>query len=152
MRLVTFGLSDRMAVAPVEVAHAWPFVLGAAALASLYALAGAAFVGGTLDPAVGGHNPLEVIAHGVPLVIGPHARNFADLVADLRQAEGLAVAADPAGIERHLAGLAAGGAEARGMVARAAGVVAQHQGALARTLSLLRPFLETAGGGPRPER
>ncbi len=38
MRRVEFRLADRMAVAPVELAHAWPFLLGAIALSFLGAL------------------------------------------------------------------------------------------------------------------
>jgi hypothetical protein len=38
MRRVEFRLADRMAVAPVELAHAWPFMLGAVALSALGAL------------------------------------------------------------------------------------------------------------------
>ena len=38
MRRVTFDVGDRMAVAPVEVAHAWPLILAALALGSLYGL------------------------------------------------------------------------------------------------------------------
>jgi hypothetical protein len=38
MREVRFDLADRMAVAPVELAHAWPFALAAAALSLLGAL------------------------------------------------------------------------------------------------------------------
>jgi hypothetical protein len=38
MRLVQFRLADRMAIAPVELAHAWPFLLGAIGLSFLGAL------------------------------------------------------------------------------------------------------------------
>jgi len=38
MRLVTFNLAERMAVAPVEIVHSWPVVLAALALGSLYGL------------------------------------------------------------------------------------------------------------------
>jgi hypothetical protein len=38
MRRVTFGLRDRMAVAPVELVHAWPILLAALALGSAYGL------------------------------------------------------------------------------------------------------------------
>lgn len=38
MRSVTFSLRDRMAVAPVEIVHAWPLLLGALALGALYGL------------------------------------------------------------------------------------------------------------------
>ena len=40
-------------------------------LASVYAIATVAFVGGSLVPS-GGHNPLEPAQFGVPIVMGPH--------------------------------------------------------------------------------
>lgn len=46
-------------------------------LAGLYAIAEAAFIGGSFVP-VGGHNPLEAAAHGVPVAWGPHVANFRD--------------------------------------------------------------------------
>ena len=38
MRRIQFRLADRMAIAPVELVHAWPFILGAAVLSFLGAL------------------------------------------------------------------------------------------------------------------
>jgi len=38
MRLVTFNLRERMAVAPVEIVHSWPVVFAALALGALYGL------------------------------------------------------------------------------------------------------------------
>jgi 3-deoxy-D-manno-octulosonic-acid transferase len=48
-------------------------------LASLYALAHLAFVGGSLIPA-GGHNPLEPAQFGVPVLSGPHYANFRGII------------------------------------------------------------------------
>jgi 3-deoxy-D-manno-octulosonic-acid transferase len=48
-------------------------------LASLYALATIAFVGGSLVPR-GGHNILEPASCGVPIVTGNHYENFRDVV------------------------------------------------------------------------
>ena len=48
-------------------------------LASLYALAAVAFVGGSLVEA-GGHNPLEPAQFGVSIANGPHYENFRDIV------------------------------------------------------------------------
>lgn len=47
-------------------------------LSSLYGLATLVFVGGSLVP-VGGHNILEVAAHGIPPVFGPHMFNFKEI-------------------------------------------------------------------------
>ena len=38
MREVTFTLAERMAVAPIEIVHSWPFALAALALAFLLGL------------------------------------------------------------------------------------------------------------------
>ena len=58
--------------------------------------AAAAFAGGTLDPAIGGHSPLEALAAGVPVVAGPHvqahARAFAHPAAWVVAPSALAVA------------------------------------------------------------
>lgn len=44
-------------------------------LADLYARARLAYVGGTLDPGLGGHTPLEALRYGLPLTCGPeHGR------------------------------------------------------------------------------
>jgi 3-deoxy-D-manno-octulosonic-acid transferase len=48
-------------------------------LASLYALADVAFVGGSLVPR-GGHNIIEPAQHGVAIVTGNHTENFRDIV------------------------------------------------------------------------
>lgn len=47
-------------------------------LLTLYGMADAAFVGGSLV-ARGGHNPLEPLAWGLPVAQGPHTFNFATL-------------------------------------------------------------------------
>jgi 3-deoxy-D-manno-octulosonic-acid transferase len=47
-------------------------------LSSLFSLAGAVFVGGTLASR-GGHNILEPAFFGKPIVVGPHMENFADI-------------------------------------------------------------------------
>jgi 3-deoxy-D-manno-octulosonic-acid transferase len=57
-------------------------------LAHSYALARVAFIGGSLTP-FGGHNPLEALAQGVPMVWGPHLSNFRQ-VEDVLLASGCA--------------------------------------------------------------
>lgn len=49
-------------------------------LASIYGLASAAFVGGSLVQ-TGGHNPIEPAAAGVPVCFGPHMTNFREIAA-----------------------------------------------------------------------
>ena len=59
-------------------------------LDGFYALADAAFVGGSLVP-VGGHNLLEPAMHGVPVLTGPHTHNFRDIAESLIEAGGCVV-------------------------------------------------------------
>ena len=51
-------------------------------LGTLYAVAEAAFVGGSLVP-IGGHNPIEPVMLGKPVILGPHSFAFRDEVAFL---------------------------------------------------------------------
>ena len=60
-------------------------------LASVYALASVAFVGGSLIPA-GGHNPLEPAQFAVPVVMGMHYANFRAIIDMLVHAEALKLA------------------------------------------------------------
>jgi 3-deoxy-D-manno-octulosonic-acid transferase len=61
-------------------------------LMEAYAVAGLAFVGGSLIPK-GGHNVLEPALHGVPTVVGPHMHNFQE-IADTFFAVGGLIRAD----------------------------------------------------------
>jgi 3-deoxy-D-manno-octulosonic-acid transferase len=54
-------------------------------LAALYAMAGSAFVGGSLVP-VGGHNLLEPLAEGVPVLFGPHTEHVAEMASEILRA------------------------------------------------------------------
>jgi 3-deoxy-D-manno-octulosonic-acid transferase len=47
-------------------------------LAKIYRYATFAFIGGTLVP-IGGHNPIEPAAHGVPVCFGPSMSNFREI-------------------------------------------------------------------------
>lgn len=57
-------------------------------LAALYSRADLVFVGGSLN-GWGGHNVLEPVAFGKPVVVGPHMQNFRRIAADLLAARGL---------------------------------------------------------------
>ena len=109
-------------------------------LAALYALADAAFVGGSLA-AVGGQNPLEPIAAGCPVVIGPDTRNFADMVVQLREAGALLQVADADGLLEALTRLLGNPEAGRTQAVRAREAIDANKGATARTLQLLEPLL-----------
>jgi 3-deoxy-D-manno-octulosonic-acid transferase len=62
-------------------------------LAGLYALAAAAFVGGSLIQH-GGQNPLEPAAAGVPVIMGGSFQNFREVVAAMREREAITLVDD----------------------------------------------------------
>jgi 3-deoxy-D-manno-octulosonic-acid transferase len=110
-------------------------------LAALYREARLAFLGGSFAP-VGGHNPIEAWAAGVPVVVGPHTENFADIVADGKARGFLRQVAAPAALGPELARELADGAATAESGARARRFVEENRGAAARTIDLLAPFLD----------
>ncbi|NLH49036.1 MAG: 3-deoxy-D-manno-octulosonic acid transferase [Myxococcales bacterium] len=105
-----------------------------------YGLGEAAFVGGSFAPA-GGHNVLEPAALGVPVAVGPLTPNFRQEVEALRQAGVLRQVKDGAELAAVFHEWLADDSRrfARGETARL--TVQKHQGATARTLAALQPFL-----------
>jgi 3-deoxy-D-manno-octulosonic-acid transferase len=108
-------------------------------LASVYALADLAFVGGSLFP-VGGHNILEPAQHGVAVLTGPHTHNFREITQIFEQGGGLrvVVAQD---LSRDWRALIGNPQERGSLGNRAQQLFTQHTGATARTLEMLRPIL-----------
>jgi 3-deoxy-D-manno-octulosonic-acid transferase len=101
-------------------------------LASVFAAADAAFIGGTLVPA-GGHNPIEAWAHGVPTVFGPHVANMR-ASAEAGIAAGAAIVAPTAAdLAPVLRSLLADEVARRVRSAAAADLVARHRGAARET-------------------
>jgi 3-deoxy-D-manno-octulosonic-acid transferase len=109
-------------------------------LASLYARARLAFVGGTLVP-VGGHNLLEPARAGAPAVWGPHLANVKESAVLLLAAGAGEEVADAVGLGRALSAALAdpAAAAARGAAGRRA--LAAHQGAVARSVALIERVL-----------
>ena len=59
-----------------------------------FALADAVFLGGASVEGIGGHNPIEPLQLGKPVVTGPHGFNFQDLFDDLQSTDLLTIARD----------------------------------------------------------
>jgi 3-deoxy-D-manno-octulosonic-acid transferase len=117
-------------------------------LAGLYGRADLAFVGGSLAP-VGGHNLLEPIQQGCPVVFGPHTdKTGAAAALAVGTGAGTRVADAAELRERALALLRdPDAARERGAKGRAA--LLAHRGATARTLALLDRVLgREAAGSP----
>jgi len=109
-------------------------------LAGFYALADAAFVGGSLV-AHGGQNPLEPIAAGCPVVLGPDTRNFAGMVDQLRNAGAIVQVADTDGLLVALERLLEDRDAGRAQVERARQTIDVNRGATIRILRMLKPLL-----------
>jgi 3-deoxy-D-manno-octulosonic-acid transferase len=109
-------------------------------LAALYQLADVAFVGGSLVRS-GGHNPIEPARFGVPVLTGPHLRNFASVYRHFLAAGAARIARD----EKELAEALAtwfedpDAAKAAGEAGRA--LLLRHAGTTARTVDALERFL-----------
>jgi 3-deoxy-D-manno-octulosonic-acid transferase len=114
-------------------------------LAVFLAAADAAFIGGSLMP-VGGHNPLEAAAVGVPVATGPQVFNF-DAVMELLVSEGAAVIVQgPRDLTVLLVRWLADATERARVGENGRRVVEENRGALGRLIALIEPLL----GGDRP--
>ncbi len=110
-------------------------------LASLYALAELAFVGGSLVPR-GGHNILEPAQHGVPILVGPYTENFRDIVRAFQANHAVRVV-EPAELPMALLELASSEVERKELGRLAAETVRAHTGATRRTLEALGRLLDS---------
>ena len=113
-------------------------------LATLYASADVAFVGGSLV-AVGGHNLLEPAALGLPVLTGPSYFNGKE-IAQLLLARGAALEVENAqGLAAELQRLLAA-PEVRGQIGSIGKeIIAANRGCVARLLALIEPWLPAAG-------
>lgn len=108
-------------------------------LASIYALASVALIGGSLVPA-GGHNPLEPAQFGVPIIMGPHYANFRAIVDDLRAHEAIRITSSQ-DLASSFIDMFTDRALSAAMGERAKQVFERQAGATARTVQALQELL-----------
>jgi 3-deoxy-D-manno-octulosonic-acid transferase len=108
-------------------------------LASLYALADIAFVGGSLVPR-GGHNILEPALHGVAIVVGQHTENFRDIVGLFQSRDAVRVVG-PAELPLTFLELLANPDERSALGRRAGETMRSQTGATLRTIAALEKLL-----------
>src|SRR6202158_5842264 len=111
-------------------------------LASLYALADLAFVGGSLVPR-GGHNIIEPAQYGVPIMVGNHTENFRDIVS-LFQSQDAVRVVRPAEFPLVLMDLLSNKGERTALGRRGAETLRSQMGATDRTVAALEKLLESA--------
>ena len=119
-------------------------------LASLYALADVAFVGGSLVPR-GGHNIIEPAQHGVAIMVGNHTENFRDIVGLFQRRDAVRVVG-PAEFPLVLMDLLSNEKERITLGRRATETLRSQMGATSRTVAAIEKLLESAtdrvGAGP----
>jgi 3-deoxy-D-manno-octulosonic-acid transferase len=101
-------------------------------LAKIYRYATAAFIGGTLVP-IGGHNPIEPAAHGVPVCFGPSMSNFREIAQVFLSHEAAAEVKSASEAIDFAAGMFEDEERQRAWGSRARETVLQNRGASART-------------------
>lgn len=108
-----------------------------------YAVATIVFVGKSLT-ARGGHNPVEPIFAGKPVLFGPHMENFSALAQALVANEAAVQVRDPNSLQEQIAWLLRDREAALRLVANAQAVLARHSGATARTAELVLTLKSSA--------
>jgi 3-deoxy-D-manno-octulosonic-acid transferase len=113
------------------------------------AAADAAFIGGSLVP-IGGHNPLEAAAAGIPATTGPFVFNFTQIT-ELLIGEGAAVQiADAEGLVRCMSEWLGDAATRAAIGENGRRVVEENRGALQRLLALVEDQYRFPGSGCTP--
>lgn len=109
-------------------------------LAALFELASIAFVGGSLVP-TGGHNPIEPARFGVPVLTGPHVRNFAVVYRRFFQEGAAKMVHNGAELAEAVVYWLRDPPAARAAGAAGRDILARNVGATARTVDALEPLL-----------
>lgn len=109
-------------------------------LAKAYAVADLVFVGGSLVP-IGGHNLLEPIVLGKPVLFGKHTQNTADVALALREAGGGIEVYDADSLYRQAARLLSSQADRDALARAARTILEESRGATERNLEMLEGLL-----------
>ena len=106
-------------------------------LGACWGLADFAFVGGSFGSR-GGQNMLEPAAFGAAVMFGPNTSNFRDIVSQLKSADAAIELAEPGDLLTTLKSLLHDENERRRLGEAAQTVVSSQQGAVLRTVELIR--------------
>ena len=112
-------------------------------LIDFYSIADIAVIGGSFSPGVEGHNPIEPAALGVPVVFGPHMRNFDDSAAALLLS-GAAIQTDSAGLAGELRSLLSDSKRREDMSGKGRQTIEENRGAVNRNLDLLAGVIDSS--------
>ena len=109
-------------------------------LARIYRYGTVAFIGGSLVD-IGGHNPIEAAAAGVPVAFGPHMHNFREIAATFLRNGAAVEVRDPNEVFAFARRMIADPAARRAFAARALETVGQNRGASERTAQRILELL-----------
>lgn len=118
-------------------------------LGLLYRLSQVAYLGGSLVPMIGGHNPIEPAKLGCALLHGPLVHNNADIFAAFDEGGGAREVADAQGLAGAVHRWLSDPASARQAARAAAQTSAELGGALNRTMHAIEPLLMRIALGQR---
>lgn len=107
----------------------------------LYSIATVAFVGGSLVE-VGGHNPLEPAALGIPVVSGPIVTNFKQIYRMMEEQNAVTIATDTQDLSKQLASLLMNPFTRQQMGENGMQVVETNRGAMQKLLELITNSIE----------
>lgn len=110
-------------------------------LAALYGLGTAIFVGGSFCR-VGGHNIMEVLAHGKGVIFGPHMENFSEIAQFVVEKGAGIQAKTPDELREALRRLIADPSLNKEMGKRGLALLQEHQGAMERTIKIVKEFFK----------
>jgi len=111
-------------------------------LAALYGLADVVFVGGSLQPPGGGHNPLEPAAYGKVPIFGPSMQNFRQIATSLLEADAAIEVNSGAQLAAAWERLLKQDAARAEMGSAARAIVERNRGATAATLDHVTRLIE----------
>jgi 3-deoxy-D-manno-octulosonic-acid transferase len=110
-------------------------------LQCLYGAGNISFVGGSLIRR-GGHNPLESAAFSVGVITGPHTYNFDHVYPELIKLKGAKVVENGDELAQQLIALSQNSKACAALGNKAALCVANNQGAIAKTVTIINQYLE----------
>lgn len=109
-------------------------------LASLYYHADIAFIGGSLVPE-GGHNPLEAVRAGCPVMFGPHMEDFSEIHAALVETGCGFEVNDRDELEATLTALLSSEKDRQEICDRAEAFIGQHQNVVQEHINLIMQLM-----------
>ena len=109
-------------------------------LKMIYAASDIAFVGGSMVP-TGGHNILEAVAVGVPVLFGPYMSNFKEIARGILNQQAAIQCVDNDAIVQSVLSLYHQPNERLELVAKGQVFLKQNQGAIARIYAMLEPVI-----------